>query len=153
MEFRNSSEVGELAGKPDNLNSPFVNVMPHGHFEGVQGMANITIKLDNSASISGVTLYRASPQSNYAFTALETTVVDGNAMAQTDQGGIFVAGSGINFGAVVGGVVAGVVLLLLAIVLVGTIIYFVARPEKWQKAKNNAKKAQMKMKRSFARQV
>lgn len=163
MEYRNASAAvadveglaneGELLNAPANLNSPFVSVFPHDRFEGATGMGEIAIMLDPSVSHSGVTIHRASPNSDYVFVQLDTQIIDGRAVAQTNEGGIFVAGSGVNYSLVVGLVVAGIVLLLVAIVVVGTIVYFVARPEKWQSAKNNVKKTQMKMKRSFARQV
>ena len=153
VESMAGEEDRQLLGTPANLNSPFVSVFPHAPFEGANEMATISINLDPSVSHANTVIHRASPGSSYVFTPLDTQIVDGRAVAQTDQGGIFVAGSGVNFSLVVGVVVAAVVLLLVAIIVVGTIVYFVARPEKWVSAKTNMKKTQMKMKRSFARQV
>lgn len=163
MEYRDAStavadatdlaDPGELLNTPPNLNSPYISVFPHSRFEGASGMATISIDLDQTLSSSGVAIYRANPNSDYVFVQLPTEVIDGRAVAQTSEGGIYVAGSGLNYSLVVGVVVAGVVLLLVGIVVAGTIVYFVARPEKWKSAKDNMKKTQMKMKRSFANKV
>ena len=163
-EYRNASaaveDVDELSedGRsllniPANLASPYVSVEPHTHFEAVAGMAEIKIDLDRDLINSGVSVYRANQNSAYVFQQLDTQIVDGQAVAQTDQGGVFVAGSGVNYSLVVGLVVAGVVLLVVALMVVATIVYFVVRPEKWKSTKSSVKKAQMKVKRSFARQV
>ena len=163
MEYRNATAAleevmdraapDELLNAPPNLNSPYVSVFPHDRFADSTGMGEISIMLDPSVSHSGVAMFRANPNTDYVFTQLPTQIIDGRAVAQTNEGGIFVAGSGVNYSLVVGVVVAGVVLLLVAIVVVGTIVYFVARPEKWQSAKNNLRKTQMKVKRSLARKV
>lgn len=160
-EYRNASAAvadvaglaneGELINTPSNLASPYVSVMPHGQFEGANGMATISIKLNSGSS--GATIRRANPNSAWVFVPLDTQIVDGQAMAQTNQGGIFVAGSGFNYGLVVGASVAGVVVLLVILIVVATVVYFVVKPEKWRKTKENVAKTQMKMKRSFAKQV
>lgn len=163
-EYRNSSQAvedvrgntvkGEKLNEPPILHSPFVAIFPPRTFDGAMSPAKISIDLDSSlAGSSNVHIYRSNMESAFAFTQLETSIVDGRAVANTNQGGVFVAGSQVNYGLVIGLVVTGVVLLLFAIIVVGVIVYFVARPEKWQSAKTNVKKSQMKIKRSFARQV
>ena len=162
-EYRNQSAAvadvedlaaqGELVNTPPNLNSPYVRIDPPTRFNGAMSKAEISIQLTEGESSMGVTIRRANPGSAWVFTDLDTQIVDGRAVAQTDEGGVFVAGSGFNFGLVIGLVVAGVVILLVAVIVIGTVVYFVARPEKWRSTKSNVKKTQMKMKRSFARQV
>ncbi len=161
-EYRNASAAaadvadladdGELLNIPANLASPYVSVEPHTDFDSAAGMAEIAIDLDDGLT-GGVAVYRANQNSAYVFMQLDTQIVNGRAVAQTNQGGIFVAGSGVNYSLVVGLVVAGVVLLLVTLMIVTTVIYFVVRPEKWKATKGGLKKAQMKVKRSFARQV
>lgn len=145
-----SQEV-ELLNHPANVASPYVRVEPTEQFTG---MGEISISLDDSLMIpTGVTIRRANPNSNWIFTELDTTIVEGKAVAQTSQGGIFVAGSGVNYSLVVGLCVAAVVLVLVGLMVVATVVYFVVRPEKWKSAKTNVAKTQMKVKRSFAKQV
>ena len=165
LEYRNASaaveeveelkDETELLNSPPNLNSPFISILPHTRFSNIEqgSSATVTIMLDPNLVNSAARVYRANRNSNYAFVELDTQVVDGRALAQTSEGGIFVAGTGVNYSLVVGVVVAAVVLVLVVTVVVGTVIYFVVRPEKWQSTKNNLKKTQMKVKRSFARQV
>lgn len=163
QEFHNSSAAvaavedqvsqGEPTNGPPNQNSPYILVNPPTQFEGAMGTADISVKLDSSQLGEQIALFRANPGSAWVFTQLDTQVVDGRAVAQTDQGGIFVAGSGVNFTLIVGLVVGGLVLLLVVTIVVGTIVYFIARPEKWKATKNSIKKSQMKLKRSFAKQV
>lgn len=152
-EVEDLANEGEILNTPDNLMSPFISIDPPTHFTGVEQPANISIKIDDSSLSSGITMYRANRNSAWVFTELDTQVVEGQAVAQTDQGGIFVVGSGTSYALIAGVVVAAVVLVLVVTVVVGTIVYFVARPEKWKSAKNNMKKTQMKLKRSFAKQV
>lgn len=163
-EYRNSSaavadveelaDEGELLNTPANMASPFVSIEPHTDFGSAVGQAEVAIDLDNPTTNSaGVSVYRANRNSAWVFVQLDTEITGGRAIAQTNQGGIFVAGSGVNYSLVVGLAVAGVVLLLASLMVVGTVIYFVVRPEKWKSTKSSMKKAQMKVKRSFARQV
>ncbi len=162
MQFQNSSDaIKELRGKApsgENLNEPavkhseFVSIQPEGKFSGSAGKAKISLRLDDGIS-SNAEIYRAGPDTAYAFVRMDTTIVNGKAEAQTDQGGVFVVGSGVNLGLVVGLVVAGLVVLVLALMAAGVIVYFVARPDKWKSTKESVKKSQMKIKRSFARQV
>ncbi len=141
-----------LTNIPPNQASSFVQVTPD-NFVGIANAARITITLDASITGSGYSIYRASASSDYIFQQLETTISNGQASAMTNQGGIFVAGTGVNYGLIVGVVVAGVVLVLVALMVIATVVYFVVRPEKWKATKSNVKKTQMKVKRSFARQV
>ena len=152
-DVRGSAIEGENLNVPANLHSGFIGVNPAGKFDGVMSPAKISLKLDDTTASAGVSLYRAGPDTAYAFVRMETTIQDGRAVASTDQGGVFVAGSGVNLGLVVGLVVAGVVVLLIALMVAAVIVYFVAQPEKWKATKTSMKKSQMKLKRSFARQV
>ena len=144
------SQDTELLNHPANVASPYVRVEPTEQFTG---MGEISVALDDALISSGVTLRRANPNSNWVFMELDTSIVEGKAVAQTNQGGIFVAGSGVNYSLVVGLSVAAVVLVLVALMVVATVVYFVVRPEKWKSAKSNLSKTQMKVKRSFAKQV
>jgi len=161
-EFNNaSSAIEELEGlspsgnanSPANVLSSFISVTPSGKFQGSVKPAKISLKVDDNLAMSGATVYRAAPDTAYAFVSMETTIVNGQAQASTDRGGVFVVGSAANVGFVVGLVVLGVVLLVMALMTAGVVIYFVARPEKWKAAKKSVKTTHMKVKRSFARQV
>ena len=156
-----SSAIKELEGlnpsgnpnPPANILSPFISIDPPGRFDGLMNPAKVSLNLDNSVTTSDATIYRAGPDTAYAFVSMETTIIDGKAEASTSRGGVFVVGSAANVGFVVGLVVLGVVLLLMALVTAGVIVYFVARPEKWQAAKKSIKTTHNKVKRSFARRV
>lgn len=145
-----AQDDAELLNHPANVASAYVRVEPTVQFTG---MGEISVSLDDALITSGIALYRANPNSNWIFTELDTAIVEGKAVAQTNQGGIFVAGSGVNYSLVVGLSVAAVVLVVVALMVVATVVYFVVRPEKWQSAKTNVAKTQMKVKRSFAKQV
>lgn len=152
-EVEDLAQDGELLNAPPVIISSYVGVEPHTQFEGAAGMAKISVEFDEQLVERGIRLYVANRMTNYVFTALDTTVENGRAVAETNQGGIFIAGSGVNYDLVVGLSVAGVVLLIVILMVVGTVIYFVVRPEKWKSTKSNVKKTQMKVKRSFAKQV
>jgi hypothetical protein len=147
------AQDGELLNEPSVITSSYVSVDPPTTFEGVNSMATIRMEFDSQLVESGISIYRANLNSAFVFQALDTDVVDGMAVAQTDQGGIFVVGSGVNFALVIGLSVMGVVLLIIILMVVAVVIYFVARPDKWKSTKTGVKKTQMKVKRSFARQV
>lgn len=162
-EYRNADDAiadvedmareGELLNAPPVITSNYVSVEPHTVFKGAAAKARITIKFDPGLAQSSPEIYMASRSNQYVFAALDTTVVDGQAVAQTDQGGIFVVGSRVNYNLVIGLSVAGVVLVIVILMVVSTVIYFVVRPEKWKSTKAHVKKTQMKVKRSFAKQV
>lgn len=147
------AQEGELLNSPSVIISPYVSVEPLTQFAGVDGMATIRIAFDSQLVESGISLYRANLNSAFVFREMDTRVENGQAVAETNQGGIFVVGSGLNYDLVVGLSVAGVVLLIIILLVVGVVIYFVVRPDKWKSTKSGVKKTQMKVKRSFAKQV
>lgn len=156
-EFRNADSAAvdnpSLQNAPPILTSPYISVEPHGVFSGASGKAKISINFDPGLVESGTSMRFAGPSNAYVFTAVDTQIIDGQAVAETDEGGIFVVGSNVNYDLVIGLSVAGVVLLIVILMVVGSVIYFVVRPEKWKSAKGTVKKTQMKFKRSFAKQV
>lgn len=155
--------IGNLAANRDNLNIPanirskYINVNPPATFPGTLNPATIEINLDSTVSpetASGISIYRASQESDWIFVELETEAMSaGRVAASTSQGGVFVAGSGVDYGLVTGLVITGVVLLVIAVLMAGLIIYFVVRPEKWASAKSGLSKTKMNLKRSFANQI
>ena len=96
---------------------------------------------------------------------------NGNAYAQTNQGGVFVAAfatvpslatsastpslatSGHSTLGVALGVSFGVTILFVVTCGVAVAVYFVVRSEKWKKTKDNVRKTKTKVSRSFAKQV
>ena len=96
---------------------------------------------------------------------------NGNAYAQTNQGGVFVAAfatvpslatsastpslatSGHSTLGVALGVSFGVTILFVVTCGVAVAVYFVVRLEKWKKTKDNICKTKTKVSRSFAKQV
>lgn len=147
------AQEGELLNSPSVIVSPYVSVEPLTQFDGINGMATIRISFDSQLVESGISLHRANLNSAFVFVELDTRVENGQAVAETNQGGIFVVGSGVNYDLIVGLSVAGVILLIVILIVVGVVIYFVVRPEKWKSTKSGVKKTQMKVKRSFAKQV
>ena len=137
---------------PPNAVSSYVLVTPIETFTAAGQMATIVIDIDDVAP-SSTRIYRANPGSDWNFVSLTTEMRDGNAYAQTDQGGVFVAASGLNtLGVAVGVSVSAVVLIVVACaVAIG--VYFAVRPEKWRKTKDNVRKTKTKVSRSFAKQV
>lgn len=143
----------EPRNEPDNRVSPVISVQPFTQFSGVREMATISIDIDESAENGETTIYRASPQNQWSYAALDTQIINGKAVAQTDQGGVFVAAAQVSTGLIVGVVIAAVVLILVITVVIGVTIYFVTRPEKLKSTKEHLVKTQNRLKRSFAKQV
>ena len=80
---------------PPNAVSSYVLVTPIETFTAAGQMATIVIDIDDVAP-SSTRIYRANPGSDWNFVSLTTEMRDGNAYAQTDQGGVFVAASGLS---------------------------------------------------------
>lgn len=109
-------------------------------------------------SVSGVNLdsntkiYRANANSQWSFQELETRNVNGMAVADTNQGGIFVvAQQQVAIYVTVATIV--LILAVLVIAIGGVTIYFKVRPEKWQATKAKVSGGAMSFKRSFAKKV
>ena len=137
---------------PPNVVSPYVLVNPVTNFAAAQRTATIVIDIDDSAS-TDTQIYRANPSSDWNFVSMSTEVQDGRAIAQTDQGGVFVAASGLNTIAIAVGVSVAVVLLVVVLCGSAIMVYFVVRPEKWRKTTDTVRKTKTKVTRSFAKQV
>ena len=143
-----------------NVVSPYVLVTPVENFAAAGQTATIVIDIDNTAPNS-TRIYRANPGSNWNFVSLTTEVRDGNAYAQTDQGGAFVAAvpthaspaSGRNTLGIALGVSFGVIILIVVTCGAAVGVYFVVRPEKWRKTKDTVCKTKTNFSRSFAKQI
>ena len=142
-----------------NVVSPYVLVTPVENFAAAGQTATIVIDIDNTAPNS-TRIYRANPGSNWNFVSLTTEVRDGNAYAQTDQGGAFVAAfvtappvSSRSTLGIALGVSFGVIILIVVACGVAVGVYFVVRPEKWRKTKDTICKTKTKFSRSFAKQI
>ena len=149
MEMTDASPTNE----PSNKVSPTLAVQPFNRFKGVQKEATITIEVDPDAARDGTKIYRASAMNGWSYVALDTQIVDGRAMAQTDQGGVFVAAAEVSTGVIVGVVITAIIIIILIIGGVGTTVYFVSKPEKWHSTKDRLVQTQNRVKRSFAKQV
>lgn len=161
-EYQNDEDarsfIREMTGstptnEPNNKASNTLTIQPFNRFTGAQGMATIMVDLDETTDRDGTKLYRASSMNGWSYVALDTQIIDGKAVAQTDQGGIFVAAAEISTGTIVGVVVALVVVLLVVILVIGLSIYFFSKPEKWRATKDRLVQTQNRVKRSFAKQV
>ena len=151
--------VEDLANPPDgnfavppNAVSSYVLLTPIENFAAAGQMATIVIDIDDTAP-SSTRIYRANPGSDWNFVSLTTEMRDGNAYAQTDQGGVFVAASGLNTLGIAIGVSVGAVVLIVVACGAAIGVYFAVRPEKWRKTKDNVRKTKTKVSRSFAKQV
>ena len=162
-QFNNASEAvdtvrgnaieGEVLNLPSNVLSSYIGIFPPRIFDGSQSPAEVAIELDGSIGSTGVSIYRANMENVWIFTELDSRVENGRVMASTNQGGVFVAGSPVDYGLVIGLVIAALVLLVLAMLTVGVVIYFVVHRDKWDSTKKSISKAKMNLKRSFAKQV
>ena len=172
IEFRFEEYTDPLDGNfriLPNVVSPYVLVTPVENFAAAGQTATIVIDIDNTAPNS-TRIYRANPGSNWNFVSLTTEVRDGNAYAQTDQGGAFVAAfvtaptvatapthatpvSSRNTLGIALGVSFGVIILIVVGCGVAVGVYFVVRPEKWRKTKDNVYKTKTKFSRNFAKQI
>ena len=151
--------VEDLANPPDgnfavppNAVSSYVLLTPIENFAAAGQTATIVIDIDDTAP-SSTRIYRANPRSDWNFVSLTTEMRDGNAYAQTDQGGVFVAASGLNTLGIAIGVSVGAVVLIVVACGAAIGVYFAVRPEKWRKTKDNVRKTKTKVSRSFAKQV
>ena len=152
-EFIQEMTGASPTAEPSNKVSNTLTVQPFNRFAGAQGEATIMIDVDSDSAREGTTVYRASANNGWSYVALDTQIIDGKAVAQTDQGGIFVAAVQVSTGTIVGVVVAAVVLLLAITIVIGLSIYFVSKPEKWRATKERLVQTQNRVKRSFAKQV
>ena len=96
---------------------------------------------------------RANAATNWQFVALDTRVEDDMAYADTSTGGVFVVNGEVNAGLVAGIVVAVLIVLVIGLAAGAVVIFFLVRRDKWQKTKDNMRKAKTKVTRSFAKQV
>ena len=152
-----------------NVVSPYILLTPVENFAAAGQTATIVIDIDNTAPNS-TSIYRANPGSDWNFVNLTTEVRDGNAYAQTDQGGAFVAAfataptvatapplatsaSGRNTLGITLGVSFGVIILIVVACGAAVGVYFAVRPEKWRKTKDNIRKTKTKFSRNFAKRV
>lgn len=142
----------QTSNAPGNQVSSVISIQPFHQFPGVQGEATITIDTDSAAG-DGIKIYRASAGNGWSYAALDTQIVDGRAVARTNQGGVFVAAADVSTGLIVGVVVAIVIILLIVVIVVGMAIYFGTRPDKLRSTKDKIIKTQNRVKRSFAKQV
>ena len=147
-----AQDRGGRINPPSDTQSAFVALDPPEVFTAEGEEVEIAIVLADGAP-SRTKVFRASPQSDWSFVELGTEVVDGRAVASTNQGGIFVAASQPNVALIAGLSVFGVFMFIIILSVGGLIIYFVVRKDKWQKTKENVYKAKMKVTRSFAKQV
>ena len=113
--------------------------------------AEIQIELDSS-SATDVKIYRANAGSDWRFRELDTRTSDGMAMASTREGGMFVAAAPavtlyISIATVV------FVLIIVTIAIVGVVIYFRVRREKWRAVKSGVSKGMKNFHRSFTDKV
>lgn len=152
-------DIAALSGR-ENVNFPgnmasrlVIQLDPQGQFHVDARPGTISLPIEGSTDANTVTIMQASPNNFYQFEPLETTIVDGMATARTANGGYFVLSTPIQYGLVVGIPVAIVVILLLAVIVVAIVVYFRVRPEKWTNTKESVQKTQMKIKRSFAKQI
>ena len=157
--FRNDSEaqsqVRQMSGigqsVPGTLASSYVSVGPHEAFHSGDG-GSATISLELRDSPGNVVIYSACPSNNYRYRALDTSVVNGRAVASISEGGFFVASSPLTtILAVVGSIV--VVLAIISIVVIGVIIYFAVRRDKWRSTKSKVSSGMKSISRSFAKKV
>ena len=142
-----------LSNEPANQVSRVVTIQPFNRFAGAQREATIMIDVNADAAREGTKIYRASAMNGWSYVALDTQIINGQAVAQTDQGGIFVAAAEVSTGVIVGVVVAIVVVIILVIGVIGMTVYFGSKPEKWRSTKDKLVQTQNRVKRSFAKQV
>ena len=152
-DIENLAGVGVAVNLPGNEASGYKRIDPVTIFEGAEGMGTVSIDLDSTIDPSNVVIQRASSVSAWVFEPLDTEIIDGRAVAQTDRGGYFVVSTPVQYGLVVGIPIAIVLILLIVVIIIGVLVYFRVRPEKWASAKENVHKTQVKVKRSFAKQV
>ncbi len=114
---------------PENQASGIKKIDPTGQLPQTSRsmMATVGIDLDDPTTTSAVIL-QANENNFWVFEPLETEIVDGRAVAQTDSGGYFVVSTPLQYGLVVGIPVAIVVILLVAIIALLLVIYFRVRP-------------------------
>ena len=137
---------------PGQAISSVISVSPHGRFQaGTDGTGTISIAVSDSSS-PNARIYRASPSTGLTYRALDTRMVNGRAEADISEGGYFVVTTPIATAfAVVAAVI--VVLVIVSIAVIGVIVYFVVRRDKWNSAKDKMSTGVKSVTRSFAKKV
>ncbi len=160
-EYRDAQDAVDMAEGQGGTNidspsgdrySPYILVLPLTTFANAGESVTLAIDLDSDAP-GDVKIYMANPRTNWNFVEMRTSESGGMAMTSTDEGGIYVASAQQDLTFIAGIVVAFVVIVVVVAVVVSTIVYFKVRPEKWAKAKDRAKKAKIRVTRSFATKV
>ena len=150
--FQNTSgaqAITNSANTPDNPVSQFTWVGPQ-QFSSSGGMATIQLELTEGSGLD-VQVYRANEASGWVYQALDTTIANGMASAQTSSGGMFVAASSKTAIAAIATVLV-VLVVLATIITVTLVVYFRVKKGAWGKFKT-AVKSVPKLRRHVAGKV
>lgn len=136
---RQSADYDYSTDAPGNVESSYVVVQSDSDGEMLTpdtGMTvTISLKLDGSAD-PNTKVYVSNRNTQGNFRELSTRVEDGMAIADTDEEGVYVAASpAIAVYITVGTVLF--VLIVVALAIVGVVIYFRVRREKWHRVKDS----------------
>jgi hypothetical protein len=104
-----------------------------------QNGATFTVQMKIDPDASEVEIYRSNSQDMATWTQIPASVNGGTASFQASQGGVYVARSHTQVGPIIGIVVGCVVLL---VVVVAVIVYFKRNPERFEKLRSGARKAE-----------
>jgi hypothetical protein len=135
---------------------PGMQVSDYISVEGLNlGQRSATIQMSVSpmaALDSNTQIYRANANTQWAFLRLDSRAVNGMVVADTSEDGVFVvAQQQVAIGVSVA--TAALIIGVLALAIVGLVIYFRVRPEKWTTAKDKVSGGLNNVKRSFAKKV
>lgn len=95
----------------------------------------LSLKLDSGAG-SSTKVYVSNENTQGTFRELDTRVENGMAIVSTDEEGVYVASSPAVAAYITVGTVL-FVLIIVAIAVVGLVVYFRVRREKWERVKNS----------------
>ena len=131
---RQSVEYDYSTDTPGNVQSSFILVQNEGSnmlTPETENEVTISLELDGSAS-SNTKIYVSNQNTQGTFRELDTRVESGMAIASTNEDGVYVAASPAIAAYVIVGTVL-FVLIIIAIAVIGVIVYFRVRRDKWER--------------------
>ena len=150
----NTTEAERRAASPPGQTvSSFYSIYPYESFDsnGQGGRGQVSFEISDSSS-PNTRIYAATPSNNFVYQPLDTEIREGRAVATVEEGGVFVVTTPIATAfAIVGAVL--VILVIISIAVIGVVIYFAVRRDKWTSAKAKVSTGMKSFTRSFAKKV
>jgi len=119
-------DAGQEMTAGNGYASDFILISPEKQIAMADRKFEVKMKLDEGAS-GNIKLYKTNSQHFSTWEEVDADIQDGTASFQASEGGVYVARSHVNAGAIAGGVIAA---LVIVVIVAATVFYFRSKPEK-----------------------